>query len=267
MHLTHNRLGALLPTLERALRQKGEKIVRLLKPTRMRQGLFICGCGHSGTTLLANMLAAHPEVFIPLRETRTFLNPTTAAEMYDRLQGEFAASKMKYLAEKTPRHVHFLDCIRRVAPGAKFLLMVRDGRDVAASSVKRNGSAMRGAQRWVEANEIVLRERGALDVMVLRYEDLIVNTRGKLNEVCTFSGIPFDERMLDYHKNGNLWFGEKAIRKGTGANGIEHTALRNWQVNQPIFDGRGKWREVLGSDDLAFFEAGLARRLLEEFNY
>lgn len=34
---------------------------------------FICGCGHSGMTLMANVLAAHGDVFIPLRETYAFI--------------------------------------------------------------------------------------------------------------------------------------------------------------------------------------------------
>lgn len=76
------------------------------------QTVFICGCGHSGTTLLANMFASHPDIFIPLRETNAFVksygnNPQPrplkeARSRYKKLLRSFRTSKRTFLFEKTP---------------------------------------------------------------------------------------------------------------------------------------------------------------------
>ena len=69
----------------------------------MERWIFICGCGHSGTSLLANMFASHPDVFIPLRETEIFLTPETAESNFEMLRQEAQESGCRYGAEKTPR--------------------------------------------------------------------------------------------------------------------------------------------------------------------
>jgi hypothetical protein len=228
---------------------------------------FICGCGHSGTSLLANMFASHPEVFIPLVETRAFLRPAQAAARWEALKAEAAASGRLHFAEKTPRHIQCLDLIRALVPGARFVAMVRDGRDVAASFIKRRGSSEEGLRRWMEENTRVLAARGAPDVIVLRYEDLIADPEAALGEVCRFAGLPFAPEMLRYHETERMWFGATVLQQADGAEGEGHRNLRNWQINQPIFDGRGKWRELLSEAEIATFAAPAPRRMLERFGY
>ena len=63
-----------------------------------------------------------------------------------------------------------------------------------------------------------------------------------------------------------MWFGERAIRKGIGSNGREHNALRNWQINQPLFDGSGRWREEMTPEQKATFKK-VAGRLLVRLGY
>ena len=57
----------------------------------MRTHAFICGCGHSGTSLMAAMFASHPGAFIPLRETETFLKGEAVAERLAALLAEARA--------------------------------------------------------------------------------------------------------------------------------------------------------------------------------
>ncbi len=200
--------------------------------------LFICGCGHSGTSLLANMFAAHPKVHVPLVETRIFLRRNIRWNLTGLYLAAFRRRK-RFIVEKTPRHLECLQLIRRYVRGARFVVMVRDGRDVAASFVKRYGNAEQGVDRWILRNIVARQERPMADVLIVRYEDLVVDPQGQLERICTFSGIPFDPAMLDYHKAERLWFGVKENRAGTGEDGEQHRLLRNWQVNQPIFDGAG----------------------------
>ena len=233
----------------------------------MERFIFICGCGHSGTSLLANMFASHPEVFIPLRETETFLSAETAEAEWANLRQEAEASGKLYLAEKTPRHIHAIDLIRDHVPGAKFVVMMRDGRDVAASFIKRFNSAERGRNRWVRDNQAVLPHLGDGDIHLQKYEDLIDDPDGALREICRFLEIGFAPEMLRFHETSRLWFGVGDGARGDGSNGIEHRKLRNWQINQPMFDGRGTWRDLLAEDDIAEFRSPPESDLLSRFGY
>ncbi|MER2508730.1 MAG: sulfotransferase [Amaricoccus sp.] len=233
----------------------------------MRSYSFICGCGHSGTSLLANMFASHPALYIPLIETNCFLVRAEARSRWKALRAEARASKLEHFAEKTPRHVRRISLIRRLVPDARFILMVRDGRDVAASFIRRKGSAEIGARRWLADNRLVRAEEGAPDVFVLRYEDLIADPEGALRGICEFTGFDFASEMLRFHETERLWFGVPELRRGTGEDGVQHALLRNWQINQPIFDGRGSWRDLLGPEDLALFDEDEARQMLAYFGY
>lgn len=233
----------------------------------MRAMVFICGCGHTGTSLLANMFAAHPDIYVPLRETEIFLHEREAPAWLARLLAEAEASQKNYLVEKTPKHIHRLDLIRSMVPDVRFILTVRDGRDVAASFIKRFGSAQSGVDRWLEECTIVRRELERSDTMLVRYEDLIGSTNAELRRLCAFASIPYSEAMRAYHTEERLWFGVDAVRKGTGAAGIEHRLLRNWQINQPVFNGRGAWKTKLQAADLRPLETGRGRELMEFFDY
>ncbi len=231
---------------------------------------FICGCGHSGTTLLATILSEHPHIFVPLVETEIFLKPDDqlAQKKIVDLQNEAVAARRPILVEKTPRHVLQIPRIRRLVPGARFILMVRDGRDVAASVAKRHGGDFEyGFRRWVDDNKKLHAELGKPDVMLLRYEDLVVAPELQLERVCKFLGVKFRPQMLNYHEKPHMWFGRKELRKTSGV-GDEHNDHRNWQVNQPIFDGRGRWKTDLPPQYVERFKTGtFARQFMLEFGY
>ena len=178
----------------------------------MRTTTFIAGCGHSGTSLLANMFAAHADVYIPLRETGIFLagSDEEAQEGWRQLQAEAELTGKPHLVEKTPKHVRSLAGIRRVVPQARFLLMVRDGRDVVASIARSFGNARRGLDRWIDENRIVRAESTAPDVHVLRYEDLIVSPEAVLANACAFAGISFQESILRYHEEQRSGSGRRS---------------------------------------------------------
>jgi hypothetical protein len=235
--------------------------------------LFICGCGHSGTSLLASMYAAHPRVYVPLRETNTFLRPEQATERLAQLQAEAAAQPAPFLVEKTPRHVRALELMRALVPDARFVIVVRDGGDVMASLMRRGSTSAEAADRWIADTAVAWAERDARDVHVYRHEDLIEDVERTLGDVCTFAAIPYDEQMLRYHEQERLWFGaaENAPAPGprpTGLDGLRvHNQHRSWQINQPIFDARGRGRATLSAQDGALLSTPAASEVLRAFGY
>jgi len=47
--------------------------------------------------------------------------------------------------------------------------------------------------------------------------------------------------------------------------GKNHKQYRNWQINQPLFDGRGDWKD-LSADELSFINS-IGGSMLAEFSY
>lgn len=233
----------------------------------MQTYTFICGCGHSGTSLLANMFASHKDVFIPRYETNTFWRRRKMERVWPVLQEEAASSGKSHFAEKTPRHIHRFNIIRENVPNPKFIALIRDPRDVAASYVKRLDSAEFGITRWIKDNVVLISEKDKGDVFIQKYEDIIEDAEGCLKNMCEFTGIPYSKDMVNYHQEKRLWFGRGQIRKGTGRDGREHVHLRNWQINQPIFDTRGKWRNVLSKEDLELFKDENLVKMMDYFGY
>ena len=228
---------------------------------------FVCGCGHSGTTLLARILGAHPQVFVPSNETNAFLTESKMQERLERIERNALASGRPYLVEKTPRHLRRMDLIRSLVPGSKFLIIVRDGRDVAASLGKREHGDFNGAiSRWVDDNRRALKERGREDVHIVRYEDIVTHPEATVRKVTAFLGLPYDDQMLRYYEQPTNWFGRAMVRENFRP-GREHGDRRNWQVNQPIFDGRGKWKKNLPKAFRARFNKGPPAEVMLSFGY
>lgn len=261
----HGASGATLAAAAEALAPLALRI-----PTKV----FICGCGHSGTSIAARILATHPAAYVPQYETEAFLPEkfmppagVAAVEAARNLLQQAAASGRPAFVEKTPRHVYAVALIRRLVPGARFLMPVRDGRDVAASIAHRTGDLDRGLTRWVTETALVRAEIDQPDVLVYRYEDFIDDPQGMVQRWCAFADLEFTHELLDYHQAEQLWFRTDAVEQGDGRSPPEHRKLRNWQINQPLFDGRGRWQRELNAEQLKLFEQGAALELMQAFGY
>lgn len=106
--------------------------------------------------------------------------------------------------DKTPLYCMSLDAIRKVLPEARFIHLIRDGRD-AALSLRRmwfspGWEIETQATYW---RDCVLAARHAgvnrADYIEVRYEDLILKTRETLNQICTFIDLAYDDVMLRYY--------------------------------------------------------------------
>jgi hypothetical protein len=109
------------------------------------------------------------------RASRAFFYEISAAQIEDK--------NVKYFADSTPLNMMQAGYIYKLFPNAKFINMIRDGRDVALSvSKERWGPAdPQQALTWwanrIEKAHIALLKVRAKDQMQMRLEDLIVNDR------------------------------------------------------------------------------------------
>ncbi|TJW90872.1 MAG: sulfotransferase [Mesorhizobium sp.] len=183
--------------------------------------------------MLARILAAHPDVFSVPRETSAFVSDKGARwTKLSLLLLEAAVSRRSVWVEKTPGHIHHTGQILETIPGARFIVVTRDGRDVVTSLGQRyEGDFDRAFQRWVADSKasMLCIERGGS--MLWRYEDFIEAPALSIERLCRFIGVAFDPAILDYHRHPVVWGRERRVR-------TEHSARRLTQVNQPITDYR-----------------------------
>ena len=206
--------------------------------------IFIVGCGHSGTSLLLNILGAHSRICaIPFESSFALKwpSPCRGSERFF-AHCDYYTLRMEKArwVEKTPRHIFRLNEILRYFPDGKVLLLLRDGRDVACSIQDRYGSLEAGIDRWIEDNQAGRPFWKHPNVLVVRYEKLITAFEKTLREVIDFIGEELEDSLRRHHESPRYFFSAR-IEKPPNAVGENHDMYRNWQMNQPLFDGRGKW--------------------------
>src|SRR5204862_393593 len=97
--------------------------------------------------------------------------------------------------------------IERALPEARFVHLIRDGRDVALARRKSSvdpPTPGRVARRWQQrierAREQAPRLRHYTEV---RYEDLVLESEPTLRRICEFAELDFEPAMLDYHERAD----------------------------------------------------------------
>lgn len=199
---------------------------------------FLVGSERSGTTLLRLMLSHHgsiecapefeflveempPDAGWPdvahyrdwLATNRIFLPHELAVDerldypgLVKSFLGQYVARSGKPVHGATC-HKHF-DRLLRVWPKARYVHLLRDGRDVARSCIGMGwaGNVWYGAQRWIDAQDLwegLAPRLAPGQHHELRYEDLIRDPAGELGRLCAFLGVEYDPAMLDYAKNSS----------------------------------------------------------------
>lgn len=215
------------------------------------------------------ILASHSQVYAPKRETATFFHEDMNVIRFrlTTLSEDFERSGKRMLVEKTPYHLYRIELIRKIVEKPRFIVMVRDGRDVVASLLRRFNDVARGIKIWGAAAFTTLRHKDDDDVLLVRYEDLVSNTDATIHVIIDFLDLEFESALLRHHEMQQTWFGIQAEEPGTGKDGEEHIKLRSWQVNQPIFDGRGRYKKIMTEDQMTAFSDPTFIHLMRRLNY
>lgn len=226
---------------------------------------FIVGCGHSGTSLLLAILGSHSRIHAVPFESDIGNKPL---ELSERLVRQFerqtiAAGKVRWI-EKTPRNIYRIDRLLNIRAGSRVVLMIRDGRDVAHSLRQRTGDLRAGIERWVEDNEAAMPFFSHERVLCVRYEEIVGQFEESLTSVVRFLGEEFEAQLRSFHEVPKFFYAE-SIRRPVNEPGLQHGQYRNWQINQPLFDGRGKWRSMPPSELEIVMAIG--GNLLEKLGY
>ncbi len=99
--------------------------------------------------------------------------------------------------------VEHITALRTLCPGARFLWLHRDARDVAASSKNSVFSAFTPAltaRLWAHQQEQALAAEGE-HMLRVPYEALVADPEASVRRICTFLDEPFHEEMLRWFEN------------------------------------------------------------------
>jgi hypothetical protein len=189
--------------------------------------VFVLGAPRSGTTLLENIVAVHPDNVSLQRETGFF----TKADMFrdglcfpplldeysvDYLRSESSdivsffdkvaeaacseAGSSRFV-EKTPQHVLRLPWLVDHFPQSQFVHLYRDGRDCYASArstnVPQRTNVIRFAWYWKRCVERRLSIGGDERITDVRYEELVEKPRQVTRKLMGFLGQSFVPEQLD----------------------------------------------------------------------
>jgi hypothetical protein len=105
--------------------------------------------------------------------------------------------------DTTPIYVQHIPLLDTLWPDARFVHLIRDGRDVTLSYLSLHwgpSTAWASARTWrrdVTAGIRYGQPLGTSRYLEVRYEGLVRDPRATLEAVTAFAGLAFDERMLD----------------------------------------------------------------------
>ena len=195
--------------------------------TTQHQLVLVGGLHRSGTTALARLLAAHPDVtgfsgtgvkedegqhlqdvYAPARvhggagrfafasgahltETSPLATPENAQRLFAQWAPHWDLSR-PFLVEKSPPNLVMTRFLQALFPDARFLIAVRHLVVVALSTSKWRGLTplRRLLEHWLVAHEIFLSDAPHVRALrVVHYEHLVADPAGTLQDVADFLGL------------------------------------------------------------------------------
>jgi hypothetical protein len=136
------------------------------------------------------------------------LAPARLATLVDALyRMEIADSGKPRWGDKTPQYYACWRPLMGLFPGSKLTHIVRDGRDVSRSLAKVgwHGPTERDRARYwserVRMAHAAAHELGPERNLIIRYEDLVLETRATLERVCDFLRESFEPGMLRFFED------------------------------------------------------------------
>jgi hypothetical protein len=197
-------------------------------------------------------------------DVRSHLRKSAPESFADAVRDVFALyakrqGKARY-GDKTPDYVLHLPLLAELFPEARFIHIIRDGRDVALShlNVQFGPNTIEEAAFWwkrfVKRGRAAGRTLGPSRYLEVKYEDLIEQPQVCIEQICGFIDLKPDPAMLKYYERAR-----EIVRGSAFPNAHQRLAL-------PITKGLRNWRSQMKFEDVAVFEV-IAGDLLSDLGY
>lgn len=223
--------------------------------------IFICGCGHSGTTLLLALLLEHSQCHGLKFESRAFFN--LKEESIEGYYRKYYQENYIYFVEKTPTHVYKINAIKRQFPLSKIIICYRNPLDTIASLKLRGFSLDYCISRYINDNLEWLGKEN-IELIKIRYEDLVKNPMKTINDLCLHLNLVYEPSMFNFYNNSELFFNitddkyhnyltENYTNKYMPRlEGDSHRLFRNYQLKTPLSDMSGSYINRLTSEEIFY---------------
>jgi Flp pilus assembly protein TadD len=240
-------------------------------PTRADSPVFIVGFPRSGTTMLEQMLDAHPafvsmderiiiQYCVERMESKGLTYPHDLARLGDddlaELRSLYWAESAKVadlapgrtLVDKNPLNMLRLPMIRRLFPQARVILALRHPCDVILSCYMQNfrspafmvlcSTLERLAKSYVNAMRFWIHHQPLLcpDVLLLRYEETVSNFGAQVDVIADYLGIEDRAPLAEFAAHAA---GKKYISTPSYAQVIEPVntrAVARWEPYRAYFE-------------------------------
>jgi tetratricopeptide (TPR) repeat protein len=233
-----------------------------------RRLALLCGHPRSGTTLLEQVLDGHPDI-VSVEETSVFLDDALGSMKRDLAPDApllsileaatlpaLQASRAGYfqflelahgmpfdgrlVIDKNPALTSHLVAFLRLLPETKFLVALRDPRDVVLSCFMQPHREKTAAEASLSLAVTVEHYVGMMGHwralaplmpvpwLEVRYEDMVTDVEPVARKALNFLGVPWDDRVLAFQETAR----KKVIRSPTYAD-----------VTRPVYQRAcGRWR-------------------------
>lgn len=196
---------------------------------------FVVGCARSGTSILGELIASHPDVRYVWEAHDAWAAAGSGPDGSDRLLAEHATPEVRdrlrrwigeqqgsaaLVVEKNPRNALRIPFLRAVFPEAKLIHIIRDGRDVACSLLPgiggaewqhlkppswrtllaEHGGVVRCALAWKETVEIARQDLFDLPHLEVRYEHLVEAPRDEAGRIAAYLGLSEHPALLAFSR-------------------------------------------------------------------
>ncbi|MPZ18419.1 MAG: hypothetical protein GEV06_10970 [Luteitalea sp.] len=163
--------------------------------------------------------------------------------------------------DKTPEYATEAHILNRLFPDARFIHLIRDGRDVALSIIQQKwgpNDFVTAVRSWAEDVTWTRKMLGMLPAdrcVELRFEDLVAQPEAELRRLTDFIGVEFEEKMLQYSEGAE-----------TKVGGNIRTPIHGHLSDRPLATQALKWMRTLSAADQAVAHE-LAGRALADLGY
>jgi Sulfotransferase family len=194
---------------------------------------LVIGCARSGTSILGELLASHPDIKYVfeahdvwdmagtgVNNSHRLVAAHATPEVRDKIRSWFKKQQGSagIIVEKCPRNTLRIPFLRAVFPEAKIIHIVRDGRDVACSLMpgvggdewrhlkppswqslfNEHAGLVRCALVWKEVMEIALTDLPSDAHHQVRYEDLVTDSWATAQELLSYLGLESNPAVREF---------------------------------------------------------------------
>lgn len=116
-------------------------------------------------------------------------------------------SQLKVIIDKQIKFLYYMEDVLKVFPDSKFIILTRDVRDNVLVRKKRNmhitSDVVYLSAIWNDTYKSVRHLFHRIDtqkILVVHYEDLILNTASVIEKICEFVGVKYFPEMLNFQE-------------------------------------------------------------------